>query len=272
MPEETPLDAQVYSEFVQRLLYMGSVADIQRAVREARNLNMAALYREMTAFEESYRQQGQAANLKLLAFVRGVVNEVIQPGKQATTSIAAIATLDELMTYAVNAPDAIHVYTLLRRYRHLLGQGTLGLLHARVLSFRSGTVNAQQWTRVLCITCLLLGDRAAAAQGHLYWASYCREIKWYGHALRHLAHAEKLAEGVDDLTLRIGVVAARANIYDQLGATAEAAVNFQKALEIALRDGREGLANTTRYKLAGCYRTMGRNAEALELASGRMYC
>lgn len=258
-------NALLYTDFVQRLLYLGSVEDIQRVIRETRNLDSAALYHEFDTLEQTYIKAGLSAQQKLLLFVRKVVDEVIQP--PVTDSADPITTSDQLIQRALHAPDMVHVYTLLRDYRPLLDEKTYQMLQLRTSALKPTVVGTLAWVRVLCVTSLLLGqsDPEAAAKAHFFWVSYCRDNRLFATVERHLLHAEKLAEGSDDLVMKVGIIGVRASFYDQFGQTARAAESFEKLLELADHKESEHIANPVRERLAHCYRTLGRYQEALEL-------
>src|SRR5579885_1769559 len=125
-------NALLYTEFVQGLLYLNSVDDIQQAIREMRNLDSAALYHEFDTLEQTYVSAGSSAQRKLLLFVRNIIDEVIQ--SQAPESSEPISTADQLIQQALRAPDMVHVYTLLRNHRQLLDEKTYQMLQLRTSS------------------------------------------------------------------------------------------------------------------------------------------
>ncbi len=258
-------NALLYTELVQGLLYLNSVDDIQQAIREMRNLDRAALYHEFDTLEQTYVSAGSSAQRQLLLFVRNIIDEVIQ--SQAPESSEPIATADQLIQQALRAPDMVHVYTLLRNHRQLLDEKTYQMLQLRTSSLKPTVVGTLAWIRIVCVAGLLLGqsDREAAAKGHFFWVSYCRDTRRFATVERHLLHAEKLAEGSDDLLMKVGIIGLRASFYDQFGETARAAESFQQLLELANTEDSEHIANPIRERLAHCYRTLGRYQEALEL-------
>ncbi|HZO71410.1 MAG TPA: CHAT domain-containing tetratricopeptide repeat protein [Ktedonobacteraceae bacterium] len=258
-------NALLYTEFVQRLLYLSSVDDIQQAIRETHNLDSAALYHEFDTLEQAYIEAGSSAQQKLLLFVRKAVGEIIQP--QAADGTESITTAAQLIQRALHAPDMMHVYTLLRDHRSLLDEKTYQMLQLRTSSLKPTVVGTLAWVRVLCVTSLVLGksDQEAAAKAHFFWVSYCRDNRRFATVERHLLHAEKLAEGSDDLLMMVGIIGLRASFYDQFGETPRAAESFQKLLELASSEESEHIANPIRERLAHCYRTLGRYQESLEL-------
>ncbi|HEU5230207.1 MAG TPA: CHAT domain-containing tetratricopeptide repeat protein [Ktedonobacteraceae bacterium] len=256
-------DALLYADFVQRLLYLESVEDIQLAIREARNLDSANLYHEFDTLEQTYVKAGSAAQQELLLFVRSIVDEIIQP--LAENIADTITTADQLIEQALHAPSMVHVYTLLRNYRQLLDQKTYDMLQLRTSSLKHTVVGTLAWIRVTCVASLLMGTREATAKGHFFWVSYCRDNRRFAAIERHLLHAEKLAEGSDDLLMKVGIIGMRASLYDQFGQTARAAESFRQLLDLTMGANSEHLANPIRERLARCYRTLGRYQESLEL-------
>ncbi|HLG64180.1 MAG TPA: CHAT domain-containing tetratricopeptide repeat protein [Ktedonosporobacter sp.] len=257
------LDAQLYADFVQELLYLGSVRDIQRAVGEMPNLDSAALYQALDTLEKTYTEAGAEAQRQLLLYVRKAIDDVLQP----PAAVERITNVDELIQQALHAQNMTHVYILLRNYRHLLNEKVYQLLQLQTPHLNPNVVDPLAWVRILCVTSLLLGksNKEAAAKAHFFWVSYCRDTRQFATVERHLLHAVKLTEGSDDVMMVVGIIGLQASFYERFGEVARAAASFQHLLALAERANNEHIANSVREGLARCYHTLGRDQEALEL-------
>ncbi|MBW4504720.1 MAG: tetratricopeptide repeat protein [Scytonema hyalinum WJT4-NPBG1] len=262
--------APFYLDLIMQLLYLESVDEIQRSVKDTPGLDADKLYQALNSLVEKSLEEGKTAKYQLLIFVKNAIDSALQESDAYARSADEIATADELIQLALTAPTAIRVHTILRKHRHLLSAKLYTDIEQHISSNQRAIMNPTspeiaRWHKLLCVISLLLGDKVIAVKGYVFWATYCRKAGYHRNALRRLNHAAQLSEDLDDAFLKILVVSAQASLYDRIGENVKAVEIYSKALEIAERSNQELEAFSIRKEMANCYRSLGRYSEALEL-------
>jgi|GEM_PF-1410955 len=253
----------LYTELVERLLYMDSVESIKRALDSIPALDVTRLYATLDSLAETYRSTGKTARYKLLDFVRQNIEKEFPRAHAASAPLPSpISTLDELIQQAVLLPDSVRVYLLLRRYSQLLNRDAFERLLGEAYAAHKG---ALEWIRVVSVLGLLLGGPSIVARAYLAWGGHCRDRGLYWQAVRHLSHAAHIAGGVDDSWLRMSVSGALGTLLALLGEMTSAVEYYQHAVDVATQQGDERAANLIRQRLVKCYSQMQRYADALQL-------
>src|SRR6266446_876412 len=258
------LDSLVYEDFVQRLLYLDSVDDIRRAIKEGRGLDAKRLYQTLESLEKTSLEEGKIAQHSLLLFVHNVIDELLWRSGRESSSVDEISTSDELIHRALNAPNSLRAYRILRNHRHLLNKQVLDNIEKQIVVNRLETVNTDSWLMLLCLVALLLDDRPVVARGYLFWASYYGRTGRYRNAVRRLTHGVKVSEDLNDTWLKLTANSVQGDLYERMGEIVKAIESYTKALSLAESSGDELSAANIHGVLAYCYRSMGYYSVALE--------
>ena len=262
-------DSEFYTDFITQLLYLESVDEIQRAVRDIPGLEADKLYQAINSLAAKLLEEGRTTEHNLLTFVKTAINSVFKEKDENTPLDNEITKPEELLQLALAAPTAIRVYTILRKHQHLLSKRLYDDIEKRI-SFNQRTImhpsssEVARWVKLLCVLSLLLDDKAITVRGYLFWSAHCRRAERYRNASRWLKRAAKLSEDLDDAFLRVSVLSVQGSLYERMGEQAWAAEVYSKALEIAEDSDQELVILNIRLALAGCYRSLGRCSEALE--------
>ncbi|MGB5632741.1 MAG: tetratricopeptide repeat protein, partial [Waterburya sp.] len=266
---------ELYKDFITRLLYLESVDEIQRVVRDTPGLETDKLYQAINSLAAKLLEEKRTAEHNLLTFVKTAIDSVFKESDENTPLGNEITITEELIQLALTAPTAIRVYTILRRHCHLLSVQLYKDIERRI-SFEPHTQmnptspEVTRWMNLLCVLSLLLDDKAIAVRGYLFWAAHCRRAERYGNALRRLNRAARLSEDLNDASLKVWVIANRASLYDRMGEKVKAAEYYSKAQEIAVSSDQESNVITIHGAIIGCYRSLGRYSEALELINAHL--
>lgn len=250
--------AALHSDLVNRLLFLGSAAQIRQAVVAIRGLDLRALEAALSEHASERRAAGFVAESRLADRVLGIVRSLSVGSAAATT----VTTPDELIAALAQALNGLAMRQLLTRHRALATDALFDHIERIVTDRSTPQHSSEQLVLPLAVLGALLGGERRA-RGHLFWARRCADADQLAPARRHATRVLHLIDPARDQFMWLTAQTLRASLLDQEGSTGEAAAAYEGAITFARATEHANMAPLLRRSLAGCYRSLGRPDDAL---------
>jgi CHAT domain-containing protein len=251
-----------YRHFVEKLIYLPSVAEIQNAVRSASGLQLDELVAALDDFDKSLLQAGRGEERELLAYVRELLDPVI--GQSTVDTSATIVDAQMLLKSALRQPTALRMRDLLKRHRSLLSEQVLKELQFEAIDTSRGPSSEEKRIKLFCVAALVTNDPPLKVNAYICWAAFHRRRGRLKKSERPLLRGARLTERLGDPALKRLALGGRIGLYRAWGDLDKALDVMEQMLQMAVEDGDLSAAASMRMGIAQCCYDLGQYPRALD--------
>lgn len=252
--------AHLFDELLDRLMYLGSVEQLHRAVDSIPRLDAAELRHAMERRIDQLTQEGRADERELLELVCDALQDVLASDHIPDQS--EVKTFEDLRRTAVEL-NVLRMRTLLKQHREMLTEENITELS---LSTTEPDLElAQRYRRVILVylASRLAGNSEQRAKACLLAGAFWRQQKQMERAQRLFDRSLRLTDD-DDRSSQMMILAAQAGLWRAKGDLDKAIQILRQCLDLGVAADNLAVIISTRRALAECYRRMGAYSQALD--------
>ena len=253
-------EARLFDELLDRLMYLGSVEQVHRAVESIPGLDAAELRHTMERRIGQLTQEGRADERELLEFVRDALQDVLDSGP--IPDHVGVKTFEDLRRAAVEL-NVLRMRSLLRQHREMLTQENFTELS---LSATEPDLEPEtRYRRVILVylAARLAGNSEQRAKACLIAGAFWRQQKEIGRAQRMLDRSLRVTDD-EDKSSKMMILAAQAGLCRSKGDLDKAIQFMRQCLDLAIAADDLPVIISTRKGLGGCFRRIGAYSQALD--------
>jgi hypothetical protein len=224
------VNAHLFDELLERLMYLGSVEQVHRAVQSIPRLDAAELRHAIDRRVEQLAQEGPDEERELVEFVRSALQDVLVSDPVPDQS--EVRTLEDLQRVAVGL-TALRIRTLLRQHREMLTEENATELSLSATEPDLAPEERYRRVILLYVAARVTGGSEQRVKACMIAGAFWRQQKHFERAQRLLDRSLRVVNQ-DDRSSRIMILAAQVGLCRAKGDLEQAIQILKQCLELAV--------------------------------------